>query len=102
VQEGGEAVQINPLAIHLGMTMRRVELTPERPGRQQRVTGERSIEPPYGDGRRLQLDDHITVGEPMPHARPLFTVDGGRRSRMARECLSRPPTDNLCLSIMAK
>jgi hypothetical protein len=29
----------------------------------------------------------------MPHARPLFTVDGGRRSRMARECLSRPPPD---------
>jgi hypothetical protein len=52
--------------------MRRVELAPERPGRQQRVTGERSIEPPYGDGRRLQLDDHIIVGEPIPDARPLW------------------------------
>jgi hypothetical protein len=62
--------------------MRRVELAPERPGRQQRVTGERSIEPPYGDGRRLQLDDHIIVGEPIPDARPLFPVDEGRRSRM--------------------
>ncbi len=62
--------------------MRRVELAPERPGQQQRVIGERSIEPPYGDGRRRQLDDHIIVGEPIPDARPLFPVDEGRRSRM--------------------
>ncbi len=66
------------------------------------MTRERSIEPPYGQGRRLQLDDHITVGEPIPHARPLFLVDEGRRSRMARECLSRPLPDNLYLSSMAK
>ena len=76
VQEGGEAIQIDPPAIHLSITMRRVELAPERPGRQQRMTRKRSIEPPYGQGRRLQLDDHIIVGEPIPHA----------RQRVARMC----------------
>ena len=81
MQERGEPIQIDPATIDLGMTTRRVELAPERPGRQQRMTGERGVEPSDGKGRRLQLDDHITVGEPITHARPLFLVDQWRRSR---------------------
>jgi hypothetical protein len=54
---------------------------PRSPRDRVAATRERSIEPPYGDGRRLQLDDPITVGEPITHARPLFLVDPGRGSR---------------------
>jgi hypothetical protein len=39
VRERGEPMEIDPTTIHLGMTMRRVELAPERPDRQRRMTG---------------------------------------------------------------
>ena len=81
VRERGEPIEINSSAIHLGMTMRRVELAPERPDRQRRMTGERGVKPAHGKGRRFQRGDPITVGKPITHARPLFLVDPGRGSR---------------------
>jgi hypothetical protein len=45
VRERGEPIEINPSAIRLGMTARRVELAPERPGRQRRMIRERGVEP---------------------------------------------------------
>jgi len=81
VRERGEPIEIDPATIHLGMTMRRVELAPERPDRQRRMTGERGVKPAHGKGRRFQRGDPITVGKPITHARPLFLVDPGRGSR---------------------
>jgi hypothetical protein len=81
VRERGEPMEIDPATIHLGMTMRRVELAPERPDRQRRMTGERGVKPAHGKGRRFQRGDPITVGKPITHARPLFLVDPGRGSR---------------------
>jgi hypothetical protein len=37
VQKRGEPTEINPSAVRLGMTARRVELAPERSGRQRRM-----------------------------------------------------------------
>jgi hypothetical protein len=54
VQKRGEPIEINPSAIRLGMTARRVELAPERPGRQQRMTGERGVEPSDSKSRGFQ------------------------------------------------
>ena len=79
VRERGEPMEIDPATIHLGMTTRRVELAPERPGRQRRMTGERRVKPSDSEGCRFQ--PHITVGEPITHARPLSLVDPGRGSR---------------------
>jgi hypothetical protein len=62
------------------MMTRRVELAPERPDRQRRMTGERGVKPAHGKGR-FQRGDPITVGKPITHARPLFLVDPERRSR---------------------
>jgi hypothetical protein len=81
VRERGEPIEINSSAIHLGMTMRRIELAPERPDRQRRMTGERGVKPAHGKGRSFQRGDHIPVGKPITHARPLFLVDPGRGSR---------------------
>jgi hypothetical protein len=81
VRERGEPIEINSSAIDLGMTTCRVELAPEHPGRQQRMTGERGVKSAHGKGRRFQRGDHITVGKPITHARPLFLVDPGRGSR---------------------
>jgi hypothetical protein len=81
VRERGEPMEIDPATLHLGMTMRRVELAPERPDRQRRMTGERGVKPAHGKGRRFQRGDPITVGKPITHARPLFLVDPGRGSR---------------------
>jgi hypothetical protein len=81
VRERGEPIEIDPATIHLGMTMRRVELAPERPDRQRRMTGERGVKPAHGKGRRFQRGDPITVGKPITHARPLFLIDPGRESR---------------------
>jgi hypothetical protein len=79
VRERGEPMEIDPATIHLGMTTRRVELAPERSDRQRRMTGERGVKPSGSEGCRFQ--PHITVGEPITHARPLFLVDPGRGSR---------------------
>jgi hypothetical protein len=46
------------------MTTRRVELAPEHPDRQQRMTGERGVEPSDSKGRGFQWGDHITVAQP--------------------------------------
>jgi hypothetical protein len=54
VQERGEPIQIDTATIDLGMTTRRVELAPERPGRQQRMTGERGVEPSDSKSRGFQ------------------------------------------------
>ena len=81
VRERGEPIEINSSAIHLGMTMRRVELALERPDRQRRMTGERGVKPAHGKGCRFQRGDPITVGEPITHARPLFLVAPERGSR---------------------
>jgi hypothetical protein len=51
VRKRGEPIQIDPLTIHLGMTTHHVELAPECPGRQQRMTGERGVEPSNSKGR---------------------------------------------------
>jgi hypothetical protein len=51
------------------MTTRRVELAPEHPGRQQRMTGERGVEPSDSKGRGFQWGDHITVAQPVRYAR---------------------------------
>ncbi len=72
VRERGEPMEIDPATLHLGMTVRRVELAPERPDRQRRMTGERGVKPAHGKGRRFQWGDPITVGKPITHARPLF------------------------------
>ena len=79
VRERGEPMEIDPATIHLGMMTRRVELAPERPDRQRRMTGERGVKPAHGKGRRFQ--PHIPLGKPITHARPLFLVDPERRSR---------------------
>ena len=79
MRDCGEPMEIDPAAIRPGMTTRRVELAPERPDRQRRMTGERGVKPSDSEGRRFQ--PHITVGEPITHARPLFLVDPGRGSR---------------------
>jgi hypothetical protein len=78
-RERGELMEIDPATIHLGMTTRRVELAPERPDRQRRMTGERGVKPAHGKGRRFQ--PHIPLGKPITHARPLLLVDPGRGSR---------------------
>ena len=75
VRERGEPMEIDPATLHLGMTMRRVELAPKRPDRQRRMTGERGVKPAPGKGRRFQRGDPIPVGKPITHARPLFLVD---------------------------
>jgi hypothetical protein len=80
-RERGEPMEIDSATIHLGMMTRRVELAPERPDRQRRMTGERGVKPAHGKGRRFQRGDPITVGKPITHARPLFLVDPGRGSR---------------------
>jgi hypothetical protein len=67
VRERGEPMEIDPATLHLGMTMRRVELAPKRPDRQRRMTGERGVKPADGKGRRFQRGDPITVGEPITH-----------------------------------
>ena len=79
VRERGKPMEIDPATIRLGMTTRRVELAPEHPDRQRRMTGERGVKPFDSEGRRFQ--PHITVGKPITHARPLFLVDPGRGSR---------------------
>jgi hypothetical protein len=81
MRERGEPMEIDPAAIDPGMTTRRVELAPERPGRQRRMTGERGVKPAHGKGRRFQPHDPITVGKPITPARPPFLVDPGRGSR---------------------
>jgi hypothetical protein len=100
VRERGEPIEIDPATLHLGMTMRRVELAPERPDRQRRMTGERGVKPAHGKGRRFQRGDPITVGKPITHARPLFLVDQGADQGVRRLCPSRLPPDGPHFSIM--
>jgi hypothetical protein len=49
------------------MTTCRVELAPERPGRQQRVIGQHGVKPAYGEDRCFQPHDHVTVGGLITH-----------------------------------
>jgi hypothetical protein len=50
------------------MTTCRVELAPEHPDRQQRMTGE-GVEPSDSKDRSFQWGDHITVAQPVRYAR---------------------------------
>jgi hypothetical protein len=81
VQERGEPIEVDPATIRLGVTTCCIEPTPERSGRQQRMTGQRGVKPAPGKGCRFQRGDPIPVGKPITHARPLFLVDPGRGSR---------------------
>jgi hypothetical protein len=100
VRDCGEPMEIDPAAIRPGMTTRRVELAPERPDRQRRMTGERGVKPSDSEGCRFQ--PHITIGEPITHARLCSSSPQGADQGVRRVCPSRLPPDGLRLSIMKK
>jgi hypothetical protein len=100
VRERGEPMEIDPATLHLGMTMRRVELAPERPDRQQQMTGERGVKPAHGKGRRFQRGDPITVGKPSPTHVLCSSSTQGADHGVRRMCPSRLPPDGPRSSIM--
>jgi hypothetical protein len=93
-------VSVALATIHLGMMTRRVELAPERPDQQRRMTGERGVKPAHGKGRRFQ--PHITVGKRLPTHDLCSSSTQGADHGVRRVCPSQLPPDGLHLSVMIK
>jgi hypothetical protein len=65
VEVGGEAEQVDPAAVGLGVAAGGVKLAPEGPGAPERIADQGGIEAADGDGSILQRRDD-PAGVPFP------------------------------------
>ena len=67
VEVGGEAEQIDPAAVGLGMAAGSVEFAPEGPGPPERIAGQSGVEATDGDSGLLQRRDDPAGDEQVSH-----------------------------------
>ena len=67
MEVGGEAEQIDPAAVGLGVAAGGVEFAPEGPGPPERIAGQGGVEATDGDGRLLQRRDDPAGDEQVSH-----------------------------------
>ena len=71
MEVGGEAEQLDPAAVGLGVAAGGVEFAPEGPGPPERIAGQGGVEAADRDRRRLQRRDdpagYQQVSHPSPH-----------------------------------